>query len=149
MTRIILVGTSDQIGLLCTDEMRVFCLEAGENPRYQEQEVHHSRFWLPRLELGLGLWQGEYQGFDRAWLRWYDADQNWILTETEQERLRAEQQELRAEQQELRAEEERLRADQEAQARYAAISHCLSLGLTVEQVAEVLGFSVEEVRERS
>jgi hypothetical protein len=34
--------------------------------------------------MGLGLWKGEYQGINRLWLRWYDSDQNWMLTPTEQ-----------------------------------------------------------------
>jgi translation initiation factor IF-2 len=52
---------------------------------------------MPELELGLGLWQGEYQGIERLWLRWYDAQGNWILTQTEQERQRAEQAESKLE----------------------------------------------------
>lgn len=43
-----------------------------------------------KLELGLGLWQGNYQGIDRLWLRWYDVNGNWIPTSAEQERQRAE-----------------------------------------------------------
>jgi translation initiation factor IF-2 len=46
--------------------------------------------WIADLSLGLGLWQGEFQGIDRLWLRWYDVDGNWILTEAEQQRQRAE-----------------------------------------------------------
>jgi len=76
---------------------------------------------MPTLELGLGLWQGNYQGIDRLWLRWYDANRQWIPTaaeraeqadqRVEQERLRAEQEQQRAEQERLRAEQERQRAD--------------------------------------
>jgi Uma2 family endonuclease len=47
-----------------------------------------------------------------------------------------------------RAEQEAQRAEQEAQARHQAIARLLSLGLTVEQVAEALGFSVEDVQQR-
>ncbi len=43
------------------------------------------------IQLGLGLWQGVYQGIDRVWLRWYDAAGNWILTPEERERQQAEQ----------------------------------------------------------
>jgi hypothetical protein len=56
--------------------------------------------------LGLGLWLGEYEGVTRQWLRWYDQDGNWILTDTEQARARAEQAELLLEQ--ARQENERL-----------------------------------------
>jgi hypothetical protein len=50
------------------------------------------------LNLGLGLWQGEFLGIDRLWLRWYDSEGNWILTPEEQERQRAEVAESRAQQ---------------------------------------------------
>lgn len=59
-----------------------------------------------------------------------------------------EQKAQRAEQEAQRADREAQRADQEAQARYDAIPQLLGLGLSVEQVAEALGFSVEEVMER-
>ena len=70
-----------------TNRLRVFALNAGH---YQELELSDSRVWIPDLGLGLGLWQGEFQGIDRLWLRWYDVDGNWILTEAEQQRQRAE-----------------------------------------------------------
>jgi hypothetical protein len=46
--------------------------------------------WFEDAELGLGLWQGEYQGINHLWLRWYNRDQQWIPTPTEQESQRAE-----------------------------------------------------------
>jgi hypothetical protein len=49
---------------------------------------------MPELELGLGLWQGCYQEITGCWLRWYDQNQNWIPTPTEQieqERQKVEQ----------------------------------------------------------
>jgi translation initiation factor IF-2 len=57
------------------------------------------------------LWQGEFQGIDRLWLRWYDVDGNWILTEAEQQRQRAESAESRAQQAEAQLQSliERLR----------------------------------------
>lgn len=91
-----------------TDELFVFQLEGD---RYHQQGLTESRVWLPSLELGLGLWQGEYHGLNRQWLRWYDADDNWIPLPVEQERLRTQQADQRAEQERLRAERlaERLR----------------------------------------
>jgi Uma2 family endonuclease len=77
-----------------TNRLRAF---KQEGARYQELELHQPRVWMPELELGLGLWQGEYQGIERLWLRWYDAQGNWILTQTEQERQRAEQAESKLE----------------------------------------------------
>lgn len=71
-----------------TDRLRAFTLVSGQ---YQELELSESRFWMPALKLGLGLWQGEYGDVERQWLRWYDAEGNWILTKAERlaERLRS------------------------------------------------------------
>ena len=70
---------------------------------------------LEQAELGLGLWQGEYQGISRLWLRWYDQNQNWILTPAEQEAQRAQQATQRAEQESQRAEQESQRAERLAE----------------------------------
>jgi Uma2 family endonuclease len=63
-----------------TDQLRVFQNIAG---RYQPLTLTQSRVWLPEIELGLGLWQGAYQGVERLWLRWYDGTENWIPTPAE------------------------------------------------------------------
>jgi Uma2 family endonuclease len=128
-----------------TDEMRVFCLDDSDTPQYQEQIVADSRFWFPRLEMGLGLWQGEYRGIDRLWLRWYDVEGNWIPTEAEQERLRAEQERLRAEQERLRAEQERLRAEQERLRAEQADQRAEQARLRAEQANQ----RAEQERQRS
>ncbi len=74
-----------------TDRMRVFTLQSD---RYVERDLADSKIWMPEIELGIGLWQGRYKGVNRLWLRFYDANGNWILTDTEQADLRAEQAEL-------------------------------------------------------
>jgi transposase-like protein len=51
------------------------------------------------------LWHGEYQGIERSWLRWYDAQGDWIPTEAEQERAEKAQALQQAEQERQRAEE--------------------------------------------
>jgi Uma2 family endonuclease len=59
-----------------------------------------SETWLPVLNLGLTLWEGEYEGKHDTWLRWQDRQGNLILTGAEtalQERQRAEQEHQRAE----------------------------------------------------
>ena len=76
------------------NRLRAFELEGAH---YQELQLQEPRVWMPELNLGLGLWQGEYQDVERLWLRWYDAQGNWIPTEVEQERQRAEQAESRLE----------------------------------------------------
>ncbi|MBW4494461.1 MAG: Uma2 family endonuclease [Oscillatoria princeps RMCB-10] len=100
-----------------TNQLRVFALKAG---RYQELQLSEPRVWMPELELGLGLWVGEYQGIHRLWLRWYDAGGNWIPTAEEREALA--QQQAEAERQ--RAEAERQRAEQ-AQAQLEALQRRL------------------------
>ncbi len=84
-----------------SNRLRVFELEGGH---YLELELSDSRVWMSDLNLGLGLWQGEFLGIDRLWLRWYDIEGNWILTPEEQERLRAEVAESRAEEAEAKFE---------------------------------------------
>ena len=91
-----------------SDRLRAFKLDGAH---YQELELQEARVWMPELDLGLGLWQGEYQGIERSWLRWYDNRGNWIPTEAEQERQRAQEAESRAQEAESRLETllERLR----------------------------------------
>ncbi|MGA7936919.1 MAG: Uma2 family endonuclease, partial [Kovacikia sp.] len=66
-----------------TNSLRFFQLVGGH---YQEQSVDpvQPRLWLPELNIGLGLWQGEFEGISRPWLRWYDVQHDWIATDTEQ-----------------------------------------------------------------
>ncbi|MDB9318253.1 Uma2 family endonuclease [Nodularia spumigena] len=95
-----------------TNEFHCFGLMMN---RYQPLSVNGLGVWLESAELGLGLWDGEYQGLKRLWLRWYDRDNNWLLTPVEQEKQRVEQEKQRAEQEKQRAEQEKQRAEQEKQ----------------------------------
>ncbi|NET82298.1 MAG: Uma2 family endonuclease [Moorea sp. SIO1F2] len=98
-----------------SNELQLFKLDEGS---YQPQTIDNSKFWIPELQLGLGLWLGEYRGLNRLWLRWYDQQGNWIPTEaerTELERQRAEQERQRAELERQRAELAQQRAEQEHQ----------------------------------
>ena len=67
-----------------TKEIRPFHLTKNG---YQPLEINASKVWLPTLNIGLGLWWGEYRGCERQWLRWYDVQGNWLTTETERERM--------------------------------------------------------------
>lgn len=60
--------------------LRVYKLIGGQ---YQEQILKGDRFWFDEMAIGLGVWEGEFQGNTRPWLRWYDIDGEWILTEME------------------------------------------------------------------
>jgi Uma2 family endonuclease len=92
-----------------TDELRYFELVGGH---YQEANPEQQRWWLPEASLGLGLWRGVHEGLDRLWLRFYDADGQWIPTPLEHSQQRADEERHRAEQERQRAErlEARLRA---------------------------------------
>jgi Uma2 family endonuclease len=107
-----------------TNQLRAFRLQGAH---YEELELQEPRVWMSELELGLGLWQGEYQGIERLWLRWYDAQGNWVPTEAEQQRQRAEQERTEKAQALQQAEQERQRAEQERQRAEQAESRLASL----------------------
>lgn len=86
------------------DEFQAFQLVGN---RYQAMELLAGRLWIADLEMGLALWQGEYRGALRQWLRWYDVQGNWIPTEAE----RVKQVEQRVEQAQQQAQEERQRRE--------------------------------------
>jgi Uma2 family endonuclease len=71
--------------------------------------------WLPAVELGLSLWEGEFEKWEDQWLRWCDRDGKILQTGQERaahERQRADQAEARADQAEVRADQAEARADQ-------------------------------------
>jgi Uma2 family endonuclease len=70
-----------------TNKLRCFQLQFGQ---YQEVAIQDATLWIPELELGLGLWEGEYERKNRLWLRWYDANGDMILTDAESAQLRNE-----------------------------------------------------------
>ncbi|BAP57226.1 hypothetical protein THII_2929 [Thioploca ingrica] len=56
--------------------------------------------WLPKVKLGLCLWEGAYENQTTTWLRWCDQDKQLLLTgaeRTAQAKQRAVQAEQRAE----------------------------------------------------
>lgn len=84
-------------------------------------------YLIAPLGIELGLWQGSYQNQTQQWLRWWDEQGNLLLIGDERSAL------------------ERERAEKAEQAQRDAIPRLLGMGLRVEQVAEALGFSVDEV----
>lgn len=92
--------------------LEVRCLQ---NQRYAlQQPDENGRFWIPELQLFLGIWQGERLCQTTHWLRWWDSAGNlllWSAEQAEQERQRAEQEHQRAEQERQRAEQEHQRAE--------------------------------------
>jgi len=61
------------------DELQAFQLVGN---RYQMESMA-GRIWMPDLELGCSMAR-EYRAL-RQWLRWYDAQGNWVPTEAERE----------------------------------------------------------------
>lgn len=103
-----------------TNQLRFFQLTGGH---YQEQDLDpdHPRIWISELELGLKLWQGEFEGIPRQWLRWYDNQGNWLPTDAERANLA------------------------EAQLQQVALN-LLRQGITLEQVAQLTGLSLEQLK---
>jgi Uma2 family endonuclease len=94
-----------------SSRFRMFCLQGSQ---YVEATINGQGFWLPEIELGLGIWSGSYQGIRNRWLRWYDQAGNWIPTHEEKELManqRADLERQRAEKAVEEADRERQRAD--------------------------------------
>jgi hypothetical protein len=63
--------------------LRVFALSAGT---YRRQESN----WFPLVNLGVTLWEGNYEGMQARWLRWCGRDGQ--LIPTGEERIQQERQ---------------------------------------------------------
>ncbi len=98
-------------------------------------------YWLAEANLFLGAWEGNHQNQSGWWLRWWDADKEMLLW-SEDLSIRAKQ----------RANQSKQRADQafeEAQqVQRRAIAKLIALGLSIDQVADTLSLSVEDVQQQ-
>lgn len=87
----------------------------GKEARYQKESAQgQGQFWIPEMELFLGVWQGKRETRDGYWLRWWDDRGNllfWGAERVETERQRTEAERQRAESEHQRAETERQRAE--------------------------------------
>ncbi len=117
------------------ESLRIFELSGR---RYREIGSH----WLEQVNLGLTLWDGEFEGRSDNWLRWCDRDKNILLTGDE----RADQEQQRANQEQQRADQEQLKTERIQQ---AAIAQFLKLGLTPKQIAETLSLPIDEINRAS
>lgn len=106
-----------------THQLRYFKLNGGW---YQEQSLNSNSpmAWLDDLEIGLGIWEGVFEGVPAHWLRWCDRSGTWFLTDTEE-----------AQQSNDRLQAQLLQAAQ----------NLLSTGMEREQVAQLLGLSEEQI----
>jgi hypothetical protein len=112
-----------------TDAFQAFGLTMNE---YQPLQPDGLGVWLKEAELGLGLWQGSYQGVERRWLRWYDRDGVWLPTPTELAIYQAEQEKQRAELAAHQAEQEKQRADLAGQRADRLAAQLRALGVEPE-----------------
>lgn len=112
--------------------LRYFRLEGRQ---YQEQPLNseNSRIWLADLEIGLGIWVGTFEGIYGNWLRWCDRAGNWLLTDTEQERV-------------LREQAQTSEAQAQAQLLQAA-RNLLATGMTLNQVVQILNLSDTQIEQ--
>lgn len=121
-----------------TGRLRYFKLEGGQ---YQEQSLNAENplVWLDELEIGLGVWQGEFEGVTASWLRWCapqsgsvpDCQDNWLLTDTE-----LAQQQL---------EQERQAKEQAQTQLLQATRNLLATGMDLAQVAQILNLTEAQV----
>jgi Uma2 family endonuclease len=53
----------------------------------QMQPNPQGRYVIPEMQVELGLWQGHYQGMTLPWMRWWDLEDNLLLTGSERAAL--------------------------------------------------------------
>ncbi|MDM8516595.1 Uma2 family endonuclease [Desulfobacterales bacterium HSG16] len=96
-----------------TGKIQAFELIGG---KYVELHPVKGRLWLDKLKIGLGLWNGTWDGYEHTWLRCYDINNEWIPTsveKTEKANLRAEKAIKKAEKEKKKLEKANLRAEKE------------------------------------
>lgn len=102
------------------NQFRAFNLKGSQ---YQPLSLPEEKLWFEQLGLGLGKWQGIYEGVEGLWLRWYDRQGNWIPTPTE-----------RLEQERQRAQEAENALAQERQQREALLERLRAMGIDPEEL---------------
>lgn len=100
-----------------TQELRYFKLMGG---RYEEQMLNpeQPQIWLDELEIGLGIWSGEFEAVPGHWLRWCDRAGHWLMTDAEQVQAQLIQ----------------------------AAQNLLATGMNLEQVVNILNLSEAQVQ---
>jgi hypothetical protein len=136
----------DPLGVYGEQELRVYELRS-------EKYVVNENRKLDKVGLGLVLWEGEYEGWEKRWLRWVDDKGQMLLTGRErsiQEQSRADYAELATFQEWQRAEQERQKAEQERQKAEQAETALAKKQKRVERLAaqlRALGIEPEDEEE--
>ncbi|MCP4697458.1 MAG: Uma2 family endonuclease [Gammaproteobacteria bacterium] len=104
--------------------------------------VESSEHWLPKIGLGLTLWEGEYERLKNTWLRWCNRNKALIptdmdLVETAEHRLaEAKRQRIEAERRRAKAEQfeaERQRAKTAEQRMERLVAQLRALGISPDE----------------
>ncbi len=114
-----------------TNEVQFFELIQG---RYVKLPPTTKTLWIPKLQLGLGVWNGVYDNFERQWLRWQDAQGRWILTPVERERQQTLLERERATHAEQQVLLERERATQAEHRNQQLVAKLRALGINPESL---------------
>jgi Uma2 family endonuclease len=115
---------------------------------YQKQAPASNGYLFDELGIGLGLWEGEYAGLTRPWLRWHDENGNWILTALERQAQRADAEALRAEQERQQRTEAEQRSTEAEQRSTEAEQRAEQAERRAERLAErlrELGIDAEQL----
>jgi Uma2 family endonuclease len=114
--------------------LEVYKLKTG---KYELLDMVGHQIWLPEIELGLGYEEGEYIGWQREWLYWYDRQGQRYLHSSElvkQERIAKQQAELAKQQAELAKQQAEAIAQQERQGREKLEAYLRSIGINPEEI---------------
>jgi Uma2 family endonuclease len=117
--------------------------------QYQEQALQEGicKIWLDDLQIGLGIWQGEFDEALGDWLRWCNQAGEWFLTDTERAQLAREQERQAKERAQLAREQERQAKEVAEEQVMQAAQNLLATGMTLAQVAELLSLSEQQQRQ--
>ena len=129
--------------IITTGNLEMYYSKDGSYRQMSPNEQGH--YFIEPLGIELGIWQGSYQNQTLSWLRWWDSEGNLLLTGAE----RLEVEKARSDRLTNIAEQERQRAEKSELARRNAIPQLLATGMSVEQIAQILSLTVEEVRKMS
>jgi len=134
-----------------TEELQVFRLVRN---RYQMVALTQGRLWIPEIQLSLGLWEGEYMGYDQLWLRWMtqsgelitptmDAATKAAIERVKQEKAEAQQRAVAAEEEKYAAQQLAAEAQQRAVAaeeeKYAAQQLAAEAQQQIEELKALMG----------
>jgi Uma2 family endonuclease len=112
-----------------TNELQAF---QWVGDRYEPITLRAERLPIPEAELSLGLWQGNYRGIERLWLRWFTLAGELIALDSEE--LTAAKQELTtAKQEAIAAKQEAIAAKQETEKLAARLR---ALGINPDEIAD-------------